>query len=800
MKRLLTELFALVAALVLPGLVSSAQDQFASGYGLDPTDSEALREINQMMDSIRRERPTVALVLSGGGAKGAAHVGAIRYLEEMEIPIDMVIGTSVGGLVGGLYALGYDAVTLDSLIRSIDWDIAMSDQIPREFKQYQKVKYKEKYILSIPFFYSKSDFNNLINSEMQYSSSDRSLHLGAGDDPLALVKRNLVGSLPSGFVFGQNVNSIFTSVSVGYSDSTDFFRLPIPFACVATDLVSGRAKVWHRGDINTAMRSTMSIPGLFTPVRAHGMVLVDGGMRNNFPADLAVAMGADIIIGVELSQTVKDYTDIHNITDIISQGIDMLGNDSFRRNIRITDLRIKPDLREYNMLSFNDEAIDTIAARGYRAAREKTEELEIIKEWTGDSPVVRRPSRAVDVGMRKVKVGEIEVSGVTGKESDYVKSKLRIHPGDEVGRKDLENAVATISGTEAFDVVTYELLGTEEPFKLRLNCQKGPVHRLGIGLRMDSEELIAAILNIGINTNALRGSSLDFTGKVGTNPLVGLHYAYDIPKVPTINVAASFSWVDRNRFTMGSNHYNVAFVTSRQEVYLSNMRWSRFDVSGGVRNETFRMRYLLGEDIRGDYHADFNLNDYISVFLNGRAENFDNSYFPSRGYTFGLGGNMYWQLSGAGRKPFVAVQTDARWVIPFGSGRFSLIPSLYARVLLGENIPIAYSNVMGGEMNGRYVDQQISFIGVNNAAFMRNCLGVARLDARFKLLKNNYLTGIFNYARDFNSFATIGDGMNVYGAGIEYAYNSIAGPLRANIHWSSMTRKVGFYISLGFDF
>ena len=155
-----------------------------------------------------------------------------------------------------------------------------------------------------------------------------------------------MGSLPSGFVQGLNVNSIFTSISVGYSDSLSFMDLPIPFLCVATDLVSGRAKVWHSGDINTAMRSTMSIPGLFTPVRTDGMVLVDGGMRNNFPADLAQSLGADLILGIELSDKEKDYNSIHNLADILWQGVDMLGNDSFRRNIKITDIRIKPDLHE----------------------------------------------------------------------------------------------------------------------------------------------------------------------------------------------------------------------------------------------------------------------------------------------------------------------------------------------------------------------------------------------------------------------------------------------------------------------
>ena len=371
MSRFLKQLIVSFTLIILSLSVVSAQDKWAAGFGLDPSDQDAIKAINARMDSIRKHRPTIALVLSGGGAKGAAHIGAIRHLESVGIPVDMVLGTSIGGLVGGMYALGYDSEYLDSLVRSIDWDIALSDFVERKHIPNEINRYKDTYALAVPFFYSADDFEAMLSG-----STDGSLRIGAGDDrSSSLTRKNLMGSLPSGFVQGLNVNSIFTSISVGYSDSLSFMDLPIPFLCVATDLVSGRAKVWHSGDINTAMRSTMSIPGLFTPVRTDGMVLVDGGMRNNFPADLAQSLGADLILGIELSDKEKDYNSIHNLADILWQGVDMLGNDSFRRNIKITDIRIKPDLHEFNMLSFSSEAVDTILGRGYRAALLKDEEL-----------------------------------------------------------------------------------------------------------------------------------------------------------------------------------------------------------------------------------------------------------------------------------------------------------------------------------------------------------------------------------------------------------------------------------------
>jgi NTE family protein len=184
-------------------------------------------------------------------------------------------------------------------MRNLDWGVTMSDRVGWEYIPYGRRKYKEKFILSIPFLYNVKDYQNQLKEDIRYANpADGRLHLSAEDNNEdGVILKSLTSSLPSGVVFGQNVQYLISSLTAGYADSTDFLRLPVPFACVATDIVSGRAKVWHRGSLNTALRSTMSIPAVFTPVRTQGMVLVDGGMRNNFPVDLARQMGADVVIG-----------------------------------------------------------------------------------------------------------------------------------------------------------------------------------------------------------------------------------------------------------------------------------------------------------------------------------------------------------------------------------------------------------------------------------------------------------------------------------------------------------------------
>ena len=206
-----------------------------------------LEDIRQHLDSVRqnRHRPTVALVLCGGGAKGAAEIGAMQYMKNVGIPVDLVLGTSIGGLIGGIYSLGYSEDQLDALIRSLDWNYTLSDKIPQEYSSYAQRKYREKYILSFPFYYDSTPYGLKIedNSRIERKSLNK-IRLGAGNsDASSMVKNNLLGSLPSGMIYGQNVNNIFSALSVGYQDSIDFYKLPIPFICVATDLVSGKAKV-----------------------------------------------------------------------------------------------------------------------------------------------------------------------------------------------------------------------------------------------------------------------------------------------------------------------------------------------------------------------------------------------------------------------------------------------------------------------------------------------------------------------------------------------------------------------------
>ena len=771
---------------------------------VDPKgDSIAIARVRAKMDQIRKHRPTVGLVLSGGGAKGAAHVGVIKYLEELGIPVDMVVGTSMGGLVGGLYSLGYDVDQIDSLVRNMDWPWVLSDELSREYISYTDAKYKEKYLISIPFFYERDYYKMKLNDDSRFEDdAERDvLNIGA-DNRLGpeLLKHNLLGSLPSAYVYGQNVNNLISSLTIGYQDSLAFSDLPIPFACIATDLVSGKAKVWHSGKINDAMRSTMSIPGMFAPVRKDGMVLVDGGLRDNYPTRLAKEMGADIVIGVDLSQKQRTYNRVNNLAEIITQGVDMMMRDTYEENAKIPFVPIKPHLPEYNMMSFNTEAIDSILLRGWRAAQAKDSLLRIVAAKTAGKYVRPKKERVFDFHADSLLISEIDVKGVLPREKALLKQRLHINLSDKISRSELDHIIARIYGTGSYDFVTYELLGEQEPFKLVVTCRKGPIHQLGLGVRADTEEIVSVLFNLGFNTHKLYGHALDLTAKISANPYVQVRWSWDLPKVPTVNVAASVRWTDLNTLNLWEHKLGFNFPHARQEAYFSNMTWRKVDFNAGLRNDVFRIRNIKSEQILGDYDFNSLNNDFVSLFATGRTDTFDDGYFPTKGVKAQV--SYSWTFAGFPKdfNNFHTVYAGVRGVVS-GGDVFAFIPYAHCRFLMSHgDVPVAYFNAVGGSLPGRYVDQQLPFMGVTNLWAMKNLLTMAGVDFRFRLVKNHYLTGVVNYVRDCDHFDTYLKGLGYFGAGIEYAYDTIFGPLKANVHWSDMTGKVGFYISAGYNF
>lgn len=746
---------------------------------VDPAgDSLMISAMRHYSDSIRsnENRPVVALVLSGGGAKGAAQLGAIKAIEDLEIPIDMICGTSVGGLIGGLLSLGYDSDFIGELFRTSNWDELIYDYISPSFIAYDTKMFDSRHQIRFPF-----------QKGFDIGAGSGEVNTGAGVTSLA-------ASLPSGYTNGLHVGNLISSLSVGYLDSLDFRNLPTPFFCVATEMVSCKEKNWGKGVIRTAMRSTMSIPGLFDPVRTDdGMVLVDGGARNNFPTDLARAMGADIIIGVDLSDSYESVPEVKNIGNIISQFMDMLSKESLDRTVPLADIHIHPDITGYNMLSFNTEAIDTLFERGHRAADENMESLKKLKELTGGSGRSLNAAPAVNINETPVLVDEIIFNGVDEEEAHMLHRKVKISPGSEVDGKLLDDAVSKLYATGAFNEIYYILSGSREPFKLVFECKPSPAHQAGVGLRVDTEEWASALLDIGFNVHKLAGSNISFSAKLGQNASAGARFTLNPRNLPTLNAEAIIYRKTGNVYYEG-DRTRFDFWGHSEKLYISNIRWTKFDIKAGLRNRYFRYQgsTIDGKPLQGDY---------LGAFATAALYTFDDRYYPLKGVSLDL--NYGYDFIRAGVTDFIGLHElslNFKGVIPMG--KFSIIPDFHLRNVLGDEFSIAHLNYVGGDVAGRYMEQQIPFIGFGDAIATDRHTAVLNLYLRFNPVKNLFFSAIGGYIKTEEDFR---DMMTEYrpdyfGAGLEVGYNTIAGPVKANVHWSDMNRKVGFYISMGLDF
>ena len=779
---------------------------------MDPQgDAAAIRQIRRRLDEVRakQKRPTVGLVLSGGGAKGAAQVGALKYIEELGIPVDFVCGTSIGGLVGGIYAMGYTADDLENLFRNQDWNVMLSDRIPSRYIPYETKKDQATYIftvpISIPWLAPKPKPADSLAVEFAMHSRRERREL-MRQRPEDQTPASLVNSLPTGYAYGFNVNNQLSSMSVGYQDDISFRDLPIPFVCVAGDVVSSNAKYWGGGSITTAMRSTMSIPGLFDPVRTQKMILVDGGTRNNFPTDVAKAVGADYLIGIELSDAQPDYTEVNNLGDILGQFITMLGKDSFTKNVGKTDVFIKPDLHEFNMLSFNAEAVDSMLVRGYRAAEAQRGALLDLLDRTGRDDTPKPHPRAVDISVTPVRLSSISYEGVSDKESRRLARLTGLDVTQPLDKQTVDEAMCRLQATGSLASVTYSLYGSEEPYRLVFHCNPAPSNHFGVGLRADTEEGASLIFTIGLGTRRLAGSKLDLTARVGQNMKGALHYALDMRDLPTLNLTVSAA---RYRGNLGNRSdelkYDVAYWTHKEDFFVSGMNWTKLDLRAGIVHKGF---YLDPQTIFAKQMAESGTtlsDNYFGTYIQAGLYTFDAPYFPKRGISMSSRGDYdFISPSQPAFTPVLTSRFDIKAAIPVGD-RTTFLPDLRLRGIshFGEkdHDGLIHTNFVGGRLAGRYTEDQIPFFGFDHVLAMSDQLASFTAELRFNPVGNLYLSALAGaISADDKLIELVKHPLpDLFGFGAEAAYNTIVGPIRLSLHWSNAFRW-GAHLSLGFDF
>lgn len=715
-----------------------------------------------LLPELQAERKKVGVVLSGGGAKGIAHIGAIEVLEKAGIPIDIVVGTSMGSIVGGLYAIGYDGTTLDSLVRRQNWPYLLSDKLVRDKLSFSEKEGSEKYVLSFSF------------------GKDRD-------------KR-----MPAGFVSGQNIYNLFSDLTVGYHDSLDFASLPVPFACVAADMVTGEEVVLKEGLLVQAMRSSMAIPGAFTPVRTDGMVLVDGGIVNNFPVDVAKAMGADIIIGVDVQSDLREAGKLNTLPGVMGQLINLMCLNKFEVNKAMTDLYIRPDVRGYSAASFNKESIDTLLAHGVEAALLKWDDLMALKRELGVDSLQGGQPLETGVVRDTFFVRNVHLKGISEKDRDWIKRIIRLKDNRLMTLEEIHQVIARLYGTKLFSEVTYRLLGGPV-YDLELNLQQREMSELRLGVRFDSEEMAAMLLNTRLNFRALRGSRFELTTRLSKSPVVRWDYSFGNPFWHRVNLSYMFKYNDFGLYAKGDKVNGTTCRYHLGELSLTDFYIRNFKFQWGLRYEYFDYDDFLvrteGENL------DVESGGFISYYGLAHLETYDRRYYPTKGVSFKASYSFYTDnfIQYNNGTPFSAVSADFTGVVSL-TNRLKLLPSIYGRVLIGHGVPYPYLNYMGGDVAGRYMNQQLSFCGIHHVELFENALLAGKLHLRQRMGSRHYLSLIGNYALQNNNFFDILKKKGIWGGGIGYSYDLPVGPVDVSVSLSDWTEKASFYFNLGFYF
>lgn len=807
----------LITVSVILGYAFSAQAQYFPNHlaanSVDPvSDSVSIAEMRARLDNIRRtqHRPTVALVLSGGGAKGAAYIGLFRYLEEAGIPVDMLCGTSMGGLMSGLYSLGYDSHELENIIRKVDWTRMMSDNIDLKFLSFERRQDRGKYILSVPFFYEDKT-----NAKSKYVFTP----LEYDDLQSTKARKKLLSTLPTGYINGFNVENMLSDLSVGFHENIEFSELPVPFFCVSSDLVSAKANYHTKGSLPKAIRSTISIPGVFAPVRTNGRILVDGGTRNNFPVDIAKAMGADIIIGVEVAKRGTTYSEVNNVVDIVNCMITMLGDDARSNKSFVPDMLIKPKTGNMNMLSFNSSAISEMIDYGYAAAKEREDDFLKIKQQLGDfSRPAAREKKAINLYDNDVFVSDIKINSTDENEQKIISRILNLKGYREMSWKDIEDGRSRLMASGAFEKVNYSLIrdANGDSFTLVLDCVPGQIHKFGFGFRIDTEEMAELLFNLRLNAGKLKGWRFDATAKISVQQDIELTASYIPDGFAQINFKTSAAYIRSDIQTENKNAtYNTAIFDTKQEIYLSTIHGLDFNIRGGLRHEyaTIPLNMPL-YSITGPKLESFleqsRKGQFLTAFANIDINTLNDRQFPTRGFLGGAGFEYdFADLQSSAFQPVPILNIDALWAIPV-TDWFTLTPTFYYRSYFS-NVNIysqpyshIHNNYLGGAMRGRYMSHQLPFIGFGAISEMHNHVYTAGIDARFQIGKKLFLSGIGAVVKEVPTFTGLMENLkpSFWGCGLELGYRSLFGPIKANLHWSDSiyVKGLSYYLSIGYDF
>jgi NTE family protein len=717
--------------------------------------------------------PKLGLALSGGGAKGLAHIGVLKVLEENGIYPDLITGTSMGSIVGGLYSIGYSPDELSEFAIDLSWNDYFNDNYPRAFLPVEEKARADRYQLTF-----------------------------------ALEEGKL--KLPRGLIQGRKIQTLLAGLTVPAHGTSEFDNFCLPFRCVATDLETGEAVVFSSGPLRRAIRSSMSIPSAFEPVEVDDRLLVDGLVVRNFPVQDAIDLGADVVIGVDVGSLLYERDEISSVLTVLDQTSSFGSAASTLQQRELADFLIFPDLQGYSTLSY-DQA-DSLIARGERAAREAMPALLATLDSLGiDLP--RQDPTCDQMRRDSFNVTEVKFEGDEAITRRTLEQLFHAHTPRVFTVKQLSEEIGRLYASGFFNLVDYELqsLGNED-YRLVLTAGAAPPWFVRSSINYDTDYKAGLLLNVTGRNVGIRGAIMSADLRISENPALLLDYLVYTRSSPSIGL----KWHGGINFFTGKKYENMRLVdefsfhhfTTRLS-FLSGISRT-WTLEGGLFAERLSQNRKFFTQETDDSNA-----EQVGMFLKLSRDTYDRTYFPTDGSLTTL--HARWTFGGR-----LEERINEPVTIPLDDN-LMIIARLHKVFPLNKNWWISWNNGAGlvnyrrrSFLNQLFIGRDVpgedpffEVMGLRHMEQPATAFASSGLQLRTRMTKSLFLGLTYNalwYAR--SEFEILGDSRTLgeftddwmQGVGLELGALSAFGPLRLTTEYNLDLGRFNFSMTLGYRF
>jgi len=723
----------------------------------------------------------VGLVLSGGGAKGLAHIGALKVIEDSGVQIDYIAGTSMGAIVGALYASGYRANELDSIFRQINFNSLIQDDFSRSSKTFYEKEDAERYAISLPFDGYKISFPQAISG-------------------------------------GQKVYNELVSLLYHVKDVRDFNQLPIPFFCMATDIENGTAIRLDNGYLPEAIMASGTFPSLFEPMELDGKLLIDGGVLNNYPIAELKSLGANFIVGVDVQHDLSSRASLGSATDILLQINNFRTAEAMKTKSNDTDIYIRPNMAPYSVIDF-DRGLE-IVAEGARAAFLKEKALielskkQLKRKLKDQTPLWNTYRKDT------LNITYIEVNGMVNYSDDYVKGKLRFKEGDQIKFEDLKRGINNLAATNNFNTIRYKLIEKTTGLGLILNLKESDNKtNIRFGAHYDKLYKSAALVNI-TQKNFLRKDdvlSLDFIFgdylryQIDYYVDKGFNWSFGLrSKLNDFNFDIPYKVLEKN-FRLPDdpnlNTVNMDFTDFTNQFYLQTVYKNAFSISLGLEHKWIKYSSdtFLQESTQTNNSSVLTLekSHYASVYGQLRFDTLDDFFFPSKGFYLETDFHTYFLSSDFNGtfNPFSIFRSKAIAALNF-TKNWSFVLAPEVGIKSGSSGTKSLDFALGG-LGAPQINNFIPFLGYDFIAIPGDSFLKMKATLDFEITPKNHFIVAANIAKVTDDILRPGSfkrAPSYFGYGLGYGFESIIGPMQMMYTKSPLNGNGSVFFSLGFPF